>query len=65
MVLLVNHRCEELAMCEYDASRALAEGVVPADKVTLDEEVFAQGGGLVDADVVDFIAKIKRHQDVF
>ena len=65
VVFLVNHSGKELPLCHYDASRAFAEGVVSADEMSLDEEVFAQGGRFIDADVIDLVAEVERHQHLF
>jgi hypothetical protein len=64
MVLFVNHRREEFPLRDYDAPRAFAESVVPADKMTFHEEMFVKSRGFIHTDIEDFIAEIERHHNV-
>ena len=65
MVLFVDHSREEFPLGDDGAARAFAEGVVPADKVTLHEEMFVESRGLVHADIEDFVAEIERGYNIF
>jgi hypothetical protein len=59
MVLFVNHRGEEFPLGDNDASGTFAEGVMPADKMPFHEEMFVQSRRFINADVENFIAKVK------
>jgi hypothetical protein len=59
VVFFVNHSGKEFLLCDDGASRAFAEGKMAADEVSFDEEVFIEGGGLVNTYVEDPVAEVE------
>jgi hypothetical protein len=65
MVLFVDHSGKGFPLSNDCPSWALAESVVPADKMPFHQEISVEGGGLIHADIEDLIAEVERHQNVF